>query len=134
MEDTAKLTIPLDKICVIIALARQFDAKDVLTDLNSGSNASDGDMRAVREDRANHPVRAELLSVIWDLKDDEQVDLVTLAWLGRSNGDYDIWAKLRAEVMRYRNNITAEFLLGIPLLGDCLDNAIEEFGLSCDGL
>jgi hypothetical protein len=134
MEDTAKLTIPLEKICAIISMARQFDAKDVLTDPNSGSNASDDGMRSVLEDHANDPVRAELLSAIQDLNDDEQIDLVTLTWLGRGDGDYDNWDDLRTEATRAHNDRTAEYLLGIPLLGDYLDDAIEEFGLSCDDL
>lgn len=131
MEDTEKLTIPLETICAIIGLARQFDAKDELTDPGSGSNASDDGMRAVLEDHANDPVRAELLSVIRDLNDDEQIDLVTLAWLGRGDTASDNWDGLRAEAERAHNDRTAEYLIGIPLLGDYLEDAIEEFGLSC---
>jgi cation transport regulator len=42
---------------VILAKARQFDAKDVVTDPDSGSNASDDTMLSVLEDHADEPVR-----------------------------------------------------------------------------
>jgi hypothetical protein len=39
---------------------------------------------------------------------------------------------LRAEAARAHNRRTAAYLLGIPLLADYLDEAISQFGISCD--
>jgi hypothetical protein len=80
------LSISPDKAFFIVAKARRFDAKDGLTDPESGSNASDDGMRSVLEDRKDDPVRAELVSFIHDLNEDEQIDLVALSWLGRGDG------------------------------------------------
>lgn len=134
MEDTSKLTIPLEKICFIIAKARQFDAKDVVTDPDPGSNESDDDMRSILEDHADDPVRAELSSAIWALNEDEQIDLVTLAWLGRDEGEVESWDDLRDEAARVHNDRTGRYLLGIPLLADYLEEAVAKFGLSCGDL
>jgi hypothetical protein len=131
MLDRNRLTIPLEKICFLIAKVRQFDAKDVLTDLDSGSNASDDDMRQVLESHRDDPVYAELTNMICDLNEDEQIDLVTLAWLGRENGESGEWDELRAEAAQAHNDRTGEYLLGTPLLGDYLEAAIAAFGLSC---
>lgn len=134
MLNVDKLTIPLEKLCFIIDKARQFDAKDVLTDPDDSSNATDDGMRSVLEDHANDPVYTELTSVIWALNEDEQIDLVTLTWLGRGDGNLDSWDELRAEAARDHNSRTADYVLGIPLLSDYLEAALSEFGLSCADL
>lgn len=134
MAKVDKLTIPLEKICFIIAKARQFDGKDVLTDPGDSSNATDDDMREVLEDHADDPVFTELTSAIWAFNEDEQVDLVTLIWLGRGDGGIDDWDRLRAEAMRDYNTRTAAYVLGIPLLADYLEEALSQFDLSCADL
>ncbi|MGA9091564.1 MAG: hypothetical protein WB420_20925, partial [Bradyrhizobium sp.] len=78
MAELPALSISAEKAYFIVAKARQFDVKDGVTDPESGSNASDDGMRSVLEDRADDPVRIELVSFIHDLNDDEQVDLVAL--------------------------------------------------------
>jgi hypothetical protein len=73
-------------------------------------------------------VRSELISTIRGLNEDEQIDLVALAWLGR--GQLDDWDNLRAEACRAHNKRTAQYLLGMPLLGDYLAEALSQFGHS----
>jgi hypothetical protein len=108
------------------------DAKDGLTDPESGSNASDDGMRSVLEDRTDDPVRTELTSFIHDLNDDEQIDLVALAWLGRGDGDIENWDELRAEAARAHNKRTAAYLLGKPMRADHLEEALSKFGHSSE--
>lgn len=134
MSNGLSLAIPLEKICFIIGKLHQFDAKDVLTDPGSSSNASDDDMRSVLEDHATDPVRLELTNIISDMNEDEQIDLVALAWLGRGDGDSTDWGELRAEAARVHNDRTITYLLGIPLLADYLEAALNEFDLSCNDL
>ncbi|MBZ0148564.1 MAG: DUF3775 domain-containing protein [Pseudorhodoplanes sp.] len=126
------LTISPEKICFIVVKAREFDAKDVVTDPDSGSNASDDGMRSVLEDHADDPVAQELSGFIGALSEDEQIDLVTLAWLGRGDGDVNDWKALRAEASRAHNARTASYLLGMPLLPDHLEDALSQLGLSCE--
>ena len=112
----------------ILAKARQFDVEDVVTDPDPGSNASDVAMVSVLEDYTDDPVRTELTAIIRGLNQDEQIDLVALAWLGRGDGDLDIWDDIRAEASRAHNRRTAEYLLGMPLLGDYLEEALAQLG------
>jgi hypothetical protein len=51
----------------------------------------------VLEDRPDDPVDQELVAFIEAMSEDEQVDLVTLTWLGRGDGDLEDWDDLRAE-------------------------------------
>jgi hypothetical protein len=127
-----ELSLSEDKICFIITKAREFDAKDEVTDPDDSSNPSDDAMISVLEDHKDDPVVQEIAAVIHSMSVDEQVDLVTLAWLGRGDGTLADWDELRAEAARAHNNRTASYLLGMPLLGDYLDEAMSQFGMSCE--
>jgi Protein of unknown function (DUF3775) len=132
LDDVPELSIPTDKLCFIIEKAREFDVKDEVTDPDDASNASDDAMIAVLEDHKDDPVVKEITTVIHDMSVDEQIDLVTLAWLGRGDGTLADWNELRAEAARAHNNRTASYLLGMPLLPDHLEEALSQFGISCE--
>lgn len=108
MADTPELSISLDKVFAILAKARQYDAKELAT------------------------TPAELIEIMRGLNEDEQVDLVTLAWLGRGDGGLEDWNDLRAEAARAHNDRTAEYLLGMPILADYLEEALSQFGHSAE--
>jgi len=126
------LSISDDKLCFIIEKAREFDVKDVVTDPDDASNPTDDGNLAVLEDHKDDPVVQELVAVINSMTVDEQVDLVALTWLGRGDGEIGDFGELRAEAARAHNRRTAAYLLGIPLLADYLDEAISQFGISCE--
>jgi hypothetical protein len=132
LEATPQLTISPENVCFVIVKAREFDVKDVGADENSGSNAADDKMADVLEDHADDPVLEELTSFINGMTEDEQIDLVALAWLGR--GDYTAadWPSVRQEAAAAHNNRTAEYLLGMPLLGDFLEEGLSLLGYSCE--
>ena len=129
---TPTLSISSEKLCFIIVKGREFDVKDSVTDPNEGSNATDDAMISVLEDHPDDPVQQELTGFINALTEDEQIDLVTLAWLGRGDGTVEDWDQLRAEATRAHNRRTAQYLLGMPLLPDHLEDALSELGLSCE--
>jgi hypothetical protein len=127
------LSISTEKICFVVVKAREFDVKDADTTLDDdGSNPTDDRMIEVLEDRPVDPVDQELVAFIEAMSEDEQVDLVTLTWLGRGDGTLEDWAELRAEAARVHNRRTASYLLGEPLLPDYLEEALAEFGRSCE--
>lgn len=132
MDTIPDLAISAAKVAAIIAKARQFDVKDVVTDPGTSSNASDDAMLSVLEDHRDDPVQSELTAIIRGLNEDEQIDLVALAWLGRGDGDLADWDDLRAEAARAHNRRTAEYLLGMPTLGDDLEEALGQFGRSVE--
>ncbi len=133
-EIVPDLSISTEKLGFIVAKAREFDAKDVVTDPDSSSNASDDAMVSVLEDHPDDYVRAELVGFIGALSEDEQIDLVALTWLGRGDGTLDDWEELRAEASRAHNKRTASYLLGMPLLSDLLEEGFSQFGHSSEEL
>ena len=130
-----ELAISPEKIAFIIEKAREFDVKDASSDIDSGSNAADDDMIDVLEDNGQDPVVRELTSFIGALNEDEQIDLVTLMWLGRGDGTIEEWNELRASAVEARAEYdhprreTAQYLLGEPMLGDLLADGVDEFGV-----
>jgi hypothetical protein len=126
------LAISSEKVCFVVIKAREFDAKDADSNPDESSSAIDDAMSSVLEDRADDPVVRELRGFINALNEDEQIDLVTLAWLGRGDGKIDDWNQLRAEASQAHNERTAAYLLGTPLLADYLEEGLAQFGLSCE--
>src|SRR5687768_10166051 len=80
------LSISSEKVCFIVFKVREFDVKDAPTLADDGSDPPDEEMRPVLEDRPDDPVWQELVAAIGALSFDEQVDLVTLMWMGRGDG------------------------------------------------
>lgn len=131
-DQVPELQISPEKVCFIIAKAREFDAKDVVTEPDPGSNASDDNMASVLEDHDDDPVVQELTSVINDMNVDEQIDLVALAWMGREDYSIADWPDVRKEAARAHNKNTASYLLGMPMLGDFIEEGFTTLGHSCE--
>ncbi len=131
-DDESPLTISPENVCFIIIKAREFDAKDEVTEPDPGSNPSDDKEIAVLEEHANDPVVQEITSLINSLSEDEQIDLVTLAWLGRGDYSASDWPTVREEAAAAHNQRTAQYLLGMPLLSDFLEEGLSMLGYSCE--
>ena len=131
-ESGADLSIATDKVCFVVVKAREFDAKNLVTEPDPGSNPTDDRMIAILEDHKDDPVYRELTTFIGALSEDEQIDLVALAWIGRGDGTIEDWPELRAQAASEHNRRTAQYLLGLPLLADHLEEALSLFGRSCE--
>lgn len=129
-----ELTISPEKVCYIVIKAREFDTKDEPSVSDPGSNPSDDKMYEVLENHPDDPVQEELAAAITAMSEDEQVELVALAWLGRGDGDISDWERLRQEALEARTGPTWRYLLGMPLLADYLQEGLAAFDLSCDDL
>lgn len=128
-DDVIELGISTEKVRFIIVKARQFDAKEDDADPDEGSNASDDGMADVLEDKPEEDsVRQELVSFINGLNEEEQINLVALAWVGRGTYEIDDWEEALDTARTEHNKRTAQYLLGLPLLGDYLAEGLEAFG------
>src|ERR1700739_3873965 len=114
--DADLLTISPEKVFFIIVKAREFDAKDPVTDPNDGSNPTDDGEVAVLEDHRDDPTVQEIIGCINAMSVDEQVDLVALAWLGRDDYTAEDWESVRQDAAAAHNRRTASYLLGMPQL------------------
>ena len=124
---TPALNLPLDQVAFIIVKAREYDVKEEDSDPDEGSNPADDGQTDVLTDKADDPVREELLGAIRSLNDDERIKLVALAWLGRGTYDIDEWKEAVATAKTEHSRRTAEYLLNLPLLGDYLEDGLAMF-------
>jgi hypothetical protein len=131
-QDAATLTISPEKVCFVIIKARAFDAKDEVTEPDPGSNPADDMDVSILEDHEDDPVVEELTSFINALSEDEQIDLVALAWLGRDDYSASDWQTVRDEAAHAHNERTANYLLGTPLVSDFLEEGLSMLGYSCE--
>ena len=121
------LNLPLDKVSFIILKAREYDVKEEGADPDSGSNPIDDGQTDVLTNKQEDPVREELLSAIRSLNEDERLRLVALAWLGRGTYSKEEWREAIATARSEHSRRTAEYLLGLPLLGDYLEDGLAMF-------
>ncbi|HEY6834098.1 MAG TPA: DUF3775 domain-containing protein [Pseudolabrys sp.] len=131
-DDDSPLSISPEQVCFLIIKAREFDAKDVVTEPDPASNPSDDRDAAVLEDHRDDPVVQEIADFVNALSEDQQIDLVTLTWLGRDDYTADDWPTVREEAARAHNRRTAVYLLGIPMVGDFLEEGLSMMGYSCE--
>ncbi len=131
-EEHAPLSIPLSKLCYLIVKARQFDAKVPADDGESASNPTDDMAASVLEDRAEDSTLEELTGALDGLNDDEKIEVLALVWLGR--GDYEAteWAATLAAAAERHNRRETGYLLGIPQLGDLIEDGMALLGYSCE--
>ena len=120
------LTISPEKVCYVIAKARELDVKVAPEELD------DDGMGRILEAYADDPTLEELQSFLAAQSDDELRELLALTWVGRGDYAVDEWQEALDQVSDVRERDTIDYLLGTPLLPDFLEEGLAQFGHSCD--
>ena len=128
--EPVELNISPAKVCDIISKARMFDVK--VDPVGPELDSIDTDNLDVLEDYPGDPSAAELREVIDDLNDDEVVDLIALAWVGRGDYSRDEWREARALALDRHQQHSADYLMGMPTLSDYLQEGLAALGYPCD--
>jgi len=126
------LATPLEQLAFIIAKAREFDAETASIDDNDGSNPSDDKDVAILEDTADNPTGEELADAIDQLNDDQKAELLALMWIGRGDFETSEWPEALTQARDTRDAHFTAYLLGTPLLGDYLEEALAALGYSLE--
>lgn len=128
------LSIPVDIVHFIIDKLREYDSRDMLAEpADDPFPLESEDVDVLREQEneyRNATVLQELHTVIDDLPEDQQVDLVALAWLGRDNCSATDWRSIREEAAEAHNARTADYLLGMSMASDFLEEGLSTLGFS----
>lgn len=130
-----ELQTPLEMICRIIQRAREVEAEvpAVDPDNEDAPNDSDDDYD-VLEDEMNEASEDELRAAIDDLADDQQTELLALAFVGRGTYDPTEWEDALEEAADADAEPAIDQLLDMPLLAEYLDAGLAAFDLSCEGV
>jgi hypothetical protein len=135
VEKVWDLTIAPDTVRLIVEKARTVSAA-INENYDDGAEHEveiDGDARdnhhhdGLAEEETEDMTERELRQIVRELNVDEAAELIALTWIGR--GDYDAteFAEAVAEARR-RNYRPTRYLLGMPMLGDWLEEGLEAIG------
>ena len=124
------LNVPVDKVGFIIVKAREFDGQEADSDPDSGSNPTDDGATDVLESQPGDPTRQELFDAIRGLNEDERLELIALAWVGRGTFGLGEWQEALDTAYTEHRKRPAGYLLSLPLLGDYLEEGLAAFGES----
>lgn len=123
------LEISPAKVGFVIVKARELAAKVAAWDDGA---TSDHDAELILESFSEDATQDEIKSFIRDLNEDEQVSLVALAWIGRGSFSPEEVDEALSTARAERTNRTADYLLGMALLPDYLEEGLDRLGYSIE--
>ncbi len=128
-----ELTVSLETICRLIVRARELEAQVPAIENDGEEDPTDSDdPLAVLEDESNEAVEEEVRGLLDELADDEAIEVMAIALVGRGTFDASEWDEA-LEAAEEEGDIV-EQLLDMPMLAGYLDAGLAAFELSCDGM
>jgi len=129
--EATMLQMNVEKVCYVIVKAREFDVQEAPLSEDDAGNMVDNEFRETLAEDEEDATEDELTAFIDAMNEDEQCELVALAWLGRGDYTTEEWAEAVETARSRREGSTADYLLGIPVLADYLEEGLSQFELSC---
>jgi hypothetical protein len=126
------LTIAPDKVCYLIIKAREFVVKMDPEVPDPGDNPIDDADREILFDYPDDPTVEEIRACLDGLNEDESAEVLALVWLGRGDYVVDEWETIVPTALEDVDSRRPDALLGIPLLGDYLEEGLSQLGYSCE--
>ena len=137
LEKEWELTIDPDTVRLFILKAKAI-AAGLSSDYEAGSEheveldeqSRDGHLHdGLAEEEEEDLTERELRALINDLNVDEAAELIALAWIGRGDFDPSEWDDVVTEArQRGQGRRASNYLLGMPMLGDWLEEGLEAIG------
>jgi hypothetical protein len=120
------LEISPRKVAHVIVRAREFDVKVARWD--GPGDVADSD--TILESRSSDATESELKSFIRSMNSDEKASLVAVMWIGRGTYTAGELAEAMQTASEEATTPTEDYLLGVPLLSDYLEEGLEKLGFS----
>jgi hypothetical protein len=127
-----ELDISPEKVAWIIERAREFEAKVAPFD-DGDPEAIEDQYGSVLENQKDDPILQELAGFFAALNEDEEANLVAIAWIGRGTYGAEEWGRALATARAEKTTGTGRYLLGMPLLADHLADGMAALGLEVEG-
>jgi len=132
-----ELETPLDKICQIIARARDWDAQVPSNepdeeDEDGPMSSDDGHDEML--DEQSDSAATEIAVALDDLAEDQRAEVLALAWVGNGTFDAADWDEAMSEAADLEGDSIADQLMDMPMLAAHLEAGLEAFDHSCDGI
>ena len=122
------MDIAPEKVGHVIIRAREIDAKVSPWDQRGDERDAD----TILEERSGDATESELKSFIAGCNVDEQASLVALVWIGRGTYEPGEFEEAKETALAQSTTPAEEYLLGIPLLADYLEEGLDLLGISVE--
>lgn len=122
-----ELDIAVEKVAWVIERAREFESKVAPFD-DGDREESDEQSGGILENENDDPTVAELAGFFAAMNEDEEANLVAIAWIGRGTYEPEEWETALATARSEKTTRTSRYLLGMPLLSDYLEDGLEALG------
>ena len=127
-----RLHIPLDTLCSLIDLAREFQAKEEVVFPEVPSNPSDDWALQVLADHSDDFNVAEFNSIVNEMSERQRSELVALMWVGRGDFSIEEWEDAVDEALGDFSIRAAAYVLAHPMVSDHLEEGMIAFSLACE--
>lgn len=133
--------VDVEKVAFIIAKSREFEAQDGVPGEVGSDELSEDDIQdesfqesltTSADEESDDATLDEVKAWIRAINDEEQCQIVALAWIGRGDFTTDEWGEALKIATDEHNDRTAEYLLGMPHLPDHLEEGLSQFGLGVE--
>lgn len=128
------LEIAPEKVAHVIIKSREYGAKVGAWNTSTEEGDADEDPSAILEDFSSDPTLGEIAGFLDALNDDEQAHLVALVWIGRGTYEPEEFDEAVETARSEQGSSTANYLLGLPLLPDYLEEGLEKLGYSANDI
>lgn len=131
-EAKVRLHIPLDTLCSLIELAREFQAKESVVFPEVPTSPSDDWAMQVLADHSDDFNVAEFSNIVTEMSERQRSELVALMWVGRGDYNVDEWEQAVDDALGDFSIRAAAYVLAHPMVSDHLEEGLIAFDLSCD--
>jgi hypothetical protein len=127
-----RLHIPLETLCALITLAREFQAKEaVVIPEVPDAPTDDWAMQVLADHLDDHSLGA-FRDTVEDLSERQRAELVALMWVGRGDFSVDEWEEAVDQAIGDFSIRAGEYVLAHPMISDHFEEGLDALGLSCD--
>ncbi|KGP63252.1 hypothetical protein EP47_02890 [Legionella norrlandica] len=127
------LNINPETVCLIIAKAKEFHAKEEVTFSEQTPDSEyEYDWSQILADHVDDLSYIEVSKAIEGLDPNQQTDLLALMYIGRGDFDVSEWSAAHREASNNLLPNLTDYLFSKPLIAYYLEKALESLGYSCD--
>jgi hypothetical protein len=131
-EAPVRMHIRQETLCSLIALAREFQAKEEVCIPQDQNSPSEDWALQVLADHGNDYNVAEFRSIVSDFSERQRAELVALMWVGRGDFSLDEWEQAVDEAVGDYSIRAGEYVLAHPMVSDHLEEGLIAFGMDCE--
>jgi hypothetical protein len=117
------MELAVETVCDVIAKARE-----LVIDEREADDEDEDEAIAF----ASSPEVDELREFIDSLNEEEQAELVAIAWIGHGTFTAEDWEEAVESAREEHPKGASDYLLTLPLLAEDLEGGLEELGLECE--